>query len=257
MTKGENIGTTPKFSPLIANFILSHNESNIKNDNLGFLRKYLLEIENLPEVQSLVDYMQNSDTFKKYYKKKFETGVLIEKHETGERRELSGESLRPDIMRRFIYTLFMCYASLPKSFPKFSEREFRCVYSRMESHLYGELEYRHFIPLHSFTMANKKMKLADKLMIREILAEEKAHLVDLGLHFTELTPLKYVAEFHGNDPEQARRTFENLINALKLFKKGAVSYGIVSSQTDNNWNPTYSSASFLPNARIHMFSVPI
>ena len=85
MTKGENIGTTLKFSPLIADFILSHNESNIKNDNLGFLRKHLLEIQNLPEIQSLVDYMQHSDTFKKYYKKKFESGVLSETHETGER----------------------------------------------------------------------------------------------------------------------------------------------------------------------------
>ena len=151
-------------------------------------------------------------------------------------------------MRRFIYTLFMCYASLSMSFPKFSEREFRRVYSRMESHLYGELEYT--------TMANKKMKLADKVMIREIFAEEKTHLADLGLHFTELTPLKYAAEFHGNNPQQADRTFENLINALKLFKKGAVSYGIMSSQTEYIWSPMYSSARFLPNARIQMMSLP-
>jgi hypothetical protein len=256
VTNGENIGTTLKFSPLVASFILSHNETNIKNDNRGFLQKHLLEIQNLPEIQSLVDYMQNSDTFKKYYKKKFESGVLIEKHETGERRELSAESRRDDIMRRFIYTLFICYASLSESFPKFGERGFRYVYSRMESHLYGELEYTHFIPLHSFTMATKKMILADKVMIREIVAEEKAHLVDLGLHFSELTPLKYVAEFHGNNSQQADRTFQNLINALKLFKKGAVSYGIMSSQTDQNWCPMYTYARFLPNAKIHMLRLP-
>jgi hypothetical protein len=231
--------------------ILSPSETNTKNDNLGFLKKHLQEIENLREVQSLADYMQNSEMFKKYYKKKFDSGVLTE-----EGRELSAESRRLDIMRRFISILFISYASRSKVFPKFSKREFYYVYSRMEMHVYGELEYNHFIPLHSFTMASKKLKLSDKLMIREILAEEKSHLVDLGLHFTELTPLKYAAEFHGSNAEQAGKSFENLINALKLFKKGAVSYGIMSSQTEHNWSPTYSSARFLPNARIHMMGLP-
>jgi hypothetical protein len=134
VTNGENIGTTLKFSPLVASMILSPSETNTKNDNLGFLKKHLQEIENLREVQSLADYMQNSEMFKKYYKKKFDSGVLTE-----EGRELSAESRRLDIMRRFISILFISYASRSKVFPKFSKREFYYVYSRMEMHLYGDM----------------------------------------------------------------------------------------------------------------------
>jgi len=139
----------------------------------------------------------------------------------------------------------------------FDEERFNEVYQSFENYLYSEtVQYRSFVILRNLEIETEELTLTDNLKIKTLSDSEFEKLVNASrLPFSQsslnfLSPNNLILErvfaikkspevvVNSATMEQAEETknlFVNVINALRLFKKGRVGFEAIFRETISDW----------------------
>lgn len=139
----------------------------------------------------------------------------------------------------------------------FDEERFNEFYQSFETYLHSEtVHYRSFAILRNLEIETEELTLTDNLKIRTLSDSEFEKLVNVSLlpisqlSFVSLSPKNLILEraftikknpevvYYSPTNEQTKETkslFDNVINALRLFKKGRVGYEAIFGEIVSDW----------------------
>jgi hypothetical protein len=200
ISKGEKYTEHIQVNPIIEKDQFRGLSRHISINKGEILERHMSEIEKLPQVKKLSEFLNSMNNNKK-------GGIKIRK-----------------IVSDYLSTLFYSYADL-KAFPTFDQKEFDQSYKLLEDYMYGTLMYQSFAPLYDFQMFDSRITLDDDFVIRKIKPNEY-RVVALKTYY-EAPFLKYAIGFRCTIFEYNQKSgpgIDRVITSIRLYKRGAISY---------------------------------
>ncbi|MCS4538887.1 MAG: HEPN domain-containing protein [Thaumarchaeota archaeon] len=230
--------------------------------SIRYVRKLLLDffvlrsldaIGKLPVVQSLLNYMQGSQLVNKHYR------TLITVHDSNG-TVIKEPDLRPYLIEDPIITFLRKYVEAEPSLD-FDEMKFDKIYTEFEDYVSGELIRHYYALLPWFSMDVESLELFSGVVIRRRTSREFNRVLGMGQYpeFSlagSIPPRDvywspFVAEATFRQSEQVEPRFTDLIDALRLFKSGAVGISGIFRESEVEWGTGFSSV-ILPDRRANL-----
>jgi hypothetical protein len=203
ISQGERFTQTTRLKPIIEKDRFRGLERYFDIDKGQILVAHMDEIENLPQVKKLSEFLD----------------ILVK----DENSEIKVRKITSD----YLNTLFYTYASI-QAFPKYSQKGFDQSYLVLEHYMYGTLRYRSFVPLYNFHMTASRIRIDNDFVIRKIKSDEYVLVAKQSPH--EVYSLRYAIEFSSTIFEYNVKSgpkLDRTITFLRLYKQGAISYSEV------------------------------